>query len=245
MENDITSRIVSPDNAVQHQGAKILVYGMAGAGKTYLSQTAPGTVLVISAEAGLLSIRDAKNVEAIEVKNAAEVVEVYEALRSGRLQYDTVCLDSISEISELLLQAEKAKHKDARKAYGEVQESVTNVMRAFRDLQMHVMFICKEDKVNNDGTFEQAPKMVGTKLGQSITYFFDEVLALRVIEDTDEEGNPIQARWLQTRIGQGYVAKDRSGKLEAFEEPNLTKLIEKLGFATIQNQTQNVQGVQS
>ena len=245
MENDITSRIVSPENAVQDQGAKILVYGMAGEGKTYLSQTAPGKVLVISAEAGLLSIKDAKNVEAIEVKNAAEVVEVYEALHSGKLQYDTVCLDSISEISELLLQAEKAKHKDARKAYGEVQESVTNVMRAFRDLQMHVMFICKEDKVNNDGVFEQAPKMVGTKLGQSITYFFDEVLALRVIEDTDAEGNPVQARWLQTRIGQGYVAKDRSGKLEAFEEPNLTKLIEKLGFATVQNQTQNVQGVQS
>ena len=245
MENDITSRIVSPADAVQDQGAKILVYGMAGAGKTFLARTAPGKVLVISAEAGLLSIRDAQNVEAIEVKSAAEVVEVYEALRSGKLQYDTVCLDSISEISELLLQAEKARHKDARKAYGEVQESVTNVMRAFRDLQMHVMFICKEDKVNNDGTFEQAPKMVGTKLGQSITYFFDEVLALRVIEDTDEEGNPVQARWLQTRIGQGYVAKDRSGKLEAFEEPNLTNLIEKLGFATVQNQTQNVQGVQS
>ena len=245
MENDITSRIVSPENAVQDQGAKILVYGMAGAGKTYLSQTAPGKVLVISAEAGLLSIRDAKNVEAIEVKNAAEVVEVYEALRSGKLQYDTVCLDSISEISELLLQAEKAKHKDARKAYGEVQESVTNVMRAFRDLQMHVMFICKEEKVNSDGIFMHEPKMVGTKLGQSITYFFDEVLALRVIEDTDAEGNPVQARWLQTRIGQGYVAKDRSGKLEAFEEPNLTKLIEKLGFVTVQNQAQNVQGVQS
>ena len=245
MENDITSRIVSPADAVQDQGAKILVYGMAGAGKTYLARTAPGKVLVISAEAGLLSIRDAQNVEAIEVKSAAEVVEVYEALRCGKLQYDTVCLDSISEISELLLQAETAKHKDARKAYGEVQESVTNVMRAFRDLQMHVMFICKEDKVNNDGVFEQAPKMVGTKLGQSITYFFDEVLALRVIEDTDAEGNPVQARWLQTRIGQGYVAKDRSGKLEAFEEPNLTKLIEKLGFATVQNQTQNVQGVQS
>ena len=245
MENDITSRIVSPADAVQDQGAKILVYGMAGAGKTYLARTAPGKVLVISAEAGLLSIRDAQNVEAIEVKSAAEVVEVYEALRSGKLRYDTVCLDSISEISELLLQAEKAKHKDARKAYGEVQESVTNVMRAFRDLQMHVMFICKEDKVNNDGVFEQAPKMVGTKLGQSITYFFDEVLALRVIEDADAEGNPVQARWLQTRIGQGYVAKDRSGKLEAFEEPNLTKLIEKLGFVTVQNQTQNVQGVQS
>ena len=76
MENDITSRIVSPADAVQDQGAKILVYGMAGAGKTFLARTAPGKVLVISAEAGLLSIRDAQNVEAIEVKSAAEVVEV-------------------------------------------------------------------------------------------------------------------------------------------------------------------------
>jgi hypothetical protein len=39
------------------------------------------------------------------------------------------------------------------------------------------------------------------------------------------------ARWLQSRIGQGYTAKDRSGKLEAFEEPNLTALIAKLGFS--------------
>jgi hypothetical protein len=42
---------------------------------------------------------------------------------------------------------------------------------------------------------------------------------------------PVAARWLQSRIGQGYTAKDRSGKLEAFEEPNLTALIAKLGFS--------------
>ena len=47
----------------------------------------------------------------------------------------------------------------------------------------------------------------------------------------DDDGNAIAARWLQTRIGQGYTAKDRSGKLEAFEDPNLTALIEKLGFS--------------
>ena len=70
----------------------------------------------------------------------------------------------------------------------------------------------------------------GKERGDAITYFFDEVLALRVIEDQDDDGNPVAARWLQTRIGQGYTAKDRSGKLEAFEEPNLTALIAKLGF---------------
>ena len=191
MNNDLSSRIVTPEKLVQDQGAKVLVYGMAGAGKTSLAKTAPGKVLVISAEAGLLSIKDATNVDAIEVKEASELMQLHELLNTGQLQYDTVCLDSISEISELLLQQEKARHKDPRKAYGEVQESVTNVMRAFRDLHMHVMFICKEEKVNSDGIFMHEPKMVGTKLGQSITYFFDEVLALRVIDDTDAEGNAV------------------------------------------------------
>ena len=117
-----------------------------------------------------------------------------------------------------------------------MQESVTNVMRAYRDLKMHVVFVCKMEKQNVDNVMSYEPKMVGTKLGQSITYFFDEVLALRVIEDQDEDGKIIKKRWLQTEIGQGHTAKDRSGKLESFEEPNLASLIDKLGFAIEQKQ---------
>ena len=44
------------------------------------------------------------------------------------------------------------------------------------------------------------------------------------------EGKKIINRWLQTTIGDNYTAKDRSGKLETFEEPNLTHVINKLGF---------------
>ena len=137
----IKNKIVSPEQLVEKQGAKLLVYGAAGAGKTKLCASAPGKVLVLSAEAGLLSIRDAKNVDAVELKEAAEVMEFHKALDTGELEYDTVCLDSISEISEILLNHEKSKSKDARQAYMEVQNSVTNVMRAFRDLQMNVIFI--------------------------------------------------------------------------------------------------------
>ena len=61
-------------------------------------------------------------------------------------------------------------------------------------------------------------------------YFFDEVLALRVIEEQDDDGTLVRNRWLQTDVGQGYTAKDRSGKLDGFEEPNLTSIITKLGF---------------
>ena len=76
---ELSKRIVSPQKLVQNQGAKILVYGMAGAGKTTLAKTCPGRVLVISAEAGLLAIKDANNVDAIEVKEASEVMELHDA----------------------------------------------------------------------------------------------------------------------------------------------------------------------
>ena len=226
----LKDKIKTPDKLVNKQGAKLLVYGQAGAGKTYATQTMPGKVLVISAEAGLLSIKDAPNVSAIEVSNYDDLREVYAALKSGELVFDSVCLDSVSEISEILLVHEKSRNKDGRMAYQNVAEAVTSLMRSFRDLDMHVLFLCKEGKENNDGVFFFGPKMASKPLGDAITYFFDEVLALRVIEDQDDDGNPVAARWLQTRIGQGYTAKDRSGKLEAFEEPNLTALITKLGF---------------
>ena len=89
-------------------------------------------------------------------------------------------------------------------------------------------------KENNDGVWFFQPKMIGTKLGQSIPYFFDEVLALRVMEQTDAEGQPVHTRWLQTAIGDGYVCKDRSGKLEDLEAPDLTTIIGKLGFSGAQ-----------
>jgi hypothetical protein len=218
----LKDKIKTPDKLVDQQGA--------GAGKTFSTQSMPGKVLVISAEAGLLSIKDAPNVSAIEVSNYDDLREVYAALKSGELVYDSVCLDSVSEISEILLVHEKGRNKDGRMAYQNVSEAVTSLMRSFRDLDMHVLFLCKEGKENNDGVFFFGPKMASKPLGDAITYFFDEVLALRVIEDQDDDGNPVAARWLQTRIGQGYTAKDRSGKLEAFEEPNLTALITKLGF---------------
>ena len=227
----LKDKIKTPDKLVNKQGAKLLVYGQAGAGKTYATQTMPGKVLVISAEAGLLSIKDAPNVSAIEVSNYDDLREVYSALKSGELVYDSVCLDSVSEISEILLVHEKGRNKDGRMAYQNVAEAVTSLMRSFRDLDMHVLFLCKEGKDNNDGIFFFGPKMASKPLGEDITYFFDEVLALRVLDDQDEDGNAIAARWLQTRIGQGYTAKDRSGKLEAFEKPDLTALIAKLGFS--------------
>ena len=228
----ILDRIASPSDLVQMQGAKILVFGASGAGKTTLCATAPGKTLIISMEAGLLSIKDKDNVTAIEVKEASEIEENAQLLESGKLDYDTVCLDSVTEMSEILLASEKARSKDPRRAYGEVIEVMTRTMRRFRDLKIHVIFVAKEDKIRDEqtGVFHHQPMMVGAKLPVQIPYFFDEVLALRTFTEENEDGKKIINRWLQTTIGDNYTAKDRSGKLETFEEPNLTHVINKLGF---------------
>ena len=65
-------------------------------------------------EAGLLSIKDAKNVTAIEVKEAAEIEEIAQLLESGKLDYDTVCLDSVTEMSEIVLGNELKKKEKQR-----------------------------------------------------------------------------------------------------------------------------------
>ena len=231
--SNILDRIAPPSDLVQMQGAKILVFGASGAGKTTLCATAPGKTLIISMEAGLLSIKDKDNVTAIEVKEASEIEEIAQLLESGKLDYDTVCLDSVTEMSEILLASEKARSKDPRRAYGEVIEVMTRTMRRFRDLKIHVIFVAKEDKIRDEqtGVFHHQPMMVGAKLPVQIPYFFDEVLALRTFTEENEEGKKIINRWLQTTIGDNYTAKDRSGKLETFEEPNLTHVINKLGFS--------------
>ena len=161
--SDILSRIKSPSDLVELQGAKLLVYGISGAGKTTLCKTVPGKTLVVSMEACLLSIKDAKNVNAIEVKDAAEVMHLHDALKSVTFQYDTVVLDSVSEISEILLTWEKSRSKDPRMAYGNVQESVTNLMRAFRDLNMHVLFLCKEVATRHPRTFIEFRCLISQK----------------------------------------------------------------------------------
>lgn len=208
-------------------GVKMLVYGNAGAGKTSLIATLPNPV-VLSAEGGLLSIAD-HDVPFIEVNDVDTLKEAYEWFVGSdeSKQFDSICLDSISEIAEVVLSAEKKKAKDPRQAYGELQEFMGDMIRAFRDISgKHVYFSAKCEKAQDEqGRMLYAPSMPGNKLGQSLPYFFDEVLALRVEKDAD--GKPVRA--LQCESDGLWQAKDRSGKLDAWEAPDLGEIIRKIG----------------
>lgn len=208
-------------------GVKLLVYGNAGAGKTSLIPTLP-TPVVFSAEGGLLSIADA-DVSFVEVSSYDTLMEAYKWVTESdeAKHFESIALDSISEIAEVVLNHEKKIAKDPRQAYGAMQEQMSDIIRAFRDIpNKHVYFTAKCEKATDEtGRILYAPSMPGNKTGQQLPYFFDEVLALRV--EKDQEG--IAQRALMCDSDGIWQAKDRSGKLDTWEAPDLGAIIRKIG----------------
>lgn len=221
-------RLTTTAQAAVDNGIKVLVHGPAGAGKTSLCGTTGEPTVIISAEAGLLSLRG-HDIPVIEVKSLADVHEAYKFITTSEdaKAFKWVCLDSISEIAEVCLTYEKSKTKDPRQAYGALQDEMGALIRAFRDLPgKNVYFSCKQERKDDQmtGANMYFPSLPGSKLGQGIGYFFDEVFALRVERDAD--GNV--SRWLQTGRDFQYEAKDRSGALDQFEPCDLSLIAKKI-----------------
>ena len=81
-------KLTTTREQAQNNGVKVLVYGQAGAGKTVLCATTPdhSKTVILSAEAGLLSIADA-DIPVI-------VIESVQDLMDGSLRLSKVCLST-------------------------------------------------------------------------------------------------------------------------------------------------------
>ncbi len=211
----------------KHTGAKVLVYSPAGVGKTVLASTAPNPI-IISAESGLMSLQEI-DVPVIEVKTLNDVLEVYEWNKSSdeAKQYKTLCLDSITEIAEVMLAQYKSEEKDPRAAYGRLADDMSGMIRGFRDTKdKNVYFSAKQVKLidESNGVTTYVPSMPGKQLLNGLPFFFDLVMPMKV--GKLEDGTVY--RYLQTHADLQFEGKDRSGKLDPVEEPNLTKLFNKI-----------------
>lgn len=214
-------------NTIAADGVKILVYGPAGAGKTTLTTTLPNPV-ILSAEGGLLSISDA-DIPFVEIRSMEELRESYVWLKESDESkgFKSVAIDSISEIAEVCLAFEKTRNKDPRAAYGELQTTMAEMVRAFRDLpNRHIFMSAKLDKVQDEmGRILYSPSMPGQKAGQALPYQFDVVAALRM--EKDSEG--VIQRALMLESDGLWQAKSRIKSLGAWEAPDLGAIIGKAG----------------
>lgn len=235
-------KFTTSEDAANVAGVKMLIYGGAGMGKTVLCATAPSPV-VIAAEPGMLSLKKKNlerlfgvnhpnvcyNVPTIQISSVDDLTDAYNwCARSKEANpFQTVCIDSLSEIGEVVLNNAKRQVKDPRQAYGELIEKMETVIRLFRDLEnKHVYMAAKMEPSRDElsGVVKYGPSLPGSKLGTKLPYFFDEVFRLGV--NKTQQGEIY--RFLQTQPDLQYEAKDRSGSLAQLEPPFLTDVFNKI-----------------
>lgn len=233
---------------------KMLVYGPPGVGKTTLSGSAQAVAemqeaLVVNAEAGTLALTDPK---VLGVTTLPAIVNfdvwgslatIHTSLKAGNHPYKTVVIDSLSELQKYNLDyvvatTPRDKRKDEDdifvEDYGKSTKMMRRTMRNFRDLPMHVIYICHDAPTNS--------KVENSKIGPALTpAFMKSALGMvdvvgymyaseKEVGKTSEDKPIVETvRKLLTKPTLRYEAKDRSpgGKLpKIMENPTMKEIMD-------------------
>ena len=204
----------------QKYGAKSLVYGAPGTGKTPIANTAPRPVLCVT-EPGMLSMRNS-SVPAFPAFTPKAIDEFFAwAMQSTEMKnFDTICVDSVTQMAEIYLAEAATKYKDGRQAYGKMQEQVMKHLNSIYYLQnKHVYLIAKLDK----SVTPVRPYFPGKALNVDVPHLFDIILHL----DFHNIPGFGQQKAFRTTANFDSIARDRSGKLAEFEPCDLAALFRK------------------
>ena len=213
-------------NDMKVDSVKCVIYGGAGVGKTRMCASAPNPI-IISAEEGLLSLAEV-DCDYVEIKTLKQLDEAYKHFKADN-NYDTICLDSLSEICEVLLQECLPNYKDPRQAYNEMAQAAMPLIRKFRQIKgKHTVFSSKLIRVQDEesGNVTEELFIPGRVIPNQVPYMVDELFCLQV----DRKNVP----FLQTSPDRMRFCKDRSGALEVKEYgkegqiPNMTDIIQKI-----------------
>jgi hypothetical protein len=150
-------------------------------------------------------------------------------------KYETIFADSITKISRLALQwatqqpdAFNSQGKpDLRSAYGILgREMVGWITQLQHAKGKHVIFTCAMAQTKDDfGRLSWDLHLEGSMTGKALPGIVDEVISYAIL--ADGEGGTYRAFVTNMDNEYGLPAKDRSGRLEALEPPDLGKLIAK------------------
>jgi hypothetical protein len=197
----------------------MLLYGLSKSGKSTLSATAPGKKLVLDLEQGYRFIPGLKFVRwdpvrdappeddgswdtcLVSVPNYESVMRVYQWLHSGKHPFNSVIIDSLSELQVKLMDDITNRGPMQMQAWGEVLRQLTGLTRDMRDLVSHptrpiqcVIFIAMA-KEDNRG--KRTPYLQGQS-ATIIPYIVDICGYLAV--ESYPHADPTQGRYAVRRM---------------------------------------------
>ena len=166
-------------------------------------------------------------------------------------KYKTIFIDSLSALGRICFRfcenqpeatSPTTGRKDIRGAYGLLaREMITFLNQLQHARAKNVVFVAiLEWVVDERGRGEWAIQLEGAKTGRELPGIIDEVVTYQFLNFGDNK--PAQRGFVCTSPNVWlYPAKDRSGRLQQLEEPNLGKLIAKLSRASPEQQTLKLQ----
>jgi AAA domain len=228
----------------QRYGVKCILYGIAGSGKTPTLCTAPAP-FIFATENGFLSVRklELPSYMAITVKEVDEFFSWFCESAEAK-QFETLGVDSISNVAELVLNEYEKKYSNKLQRYGEMANTLMNWTRKLLALKnKNVVLLCKENTIKKTSfgiengktveidVFRHELSLPGQQLKSDIPYGFDQILFLDKIRIPNHTG---MVRVVKTNGNEFFHARDRSNNLDEIEYPdtidgfpNLTRIFQK------------------
>jgi len=227
--------IVPVNTLAMKYGVKAVIYGPPGSGKTPLVETAPRPLMLVC-EPGMMSLRKSK-------------VPAYLANTHGRIegffkwffgsteanQFDTLFIDSGSQLAEIVLSDVFGSFKDGRKVYGEMSRIC---MEWFDPLfympNKHIIILAKEvsEEYTVTGNVNGIPTLTTYKFKKP--FFPGQDLPMKIAHRYDmiwRANREVIQGAKQTVIycqpTDAFIARDRSGQLADKEPGNLSYLFQK------------------
>ena len=151
-------------------------------------------------------------------------------------KYDTVFINSISVVSKLCLNwckgqpqaiSDRTGKPDLRGAYGLLAQELIGWVTHWQHIPgLNVWLVGGlEERTDDFNRRYWAPLIEGSRSANELPYVVDEVITLAELHD--EDGKPYRALVCGPNPW-GYPAKDRSGRLDMIEEPDLGRLMAKI-----------------